>query len=188
MRRLTVAGFVVPEAIPADDGRDVIDGLVVQSWLDGRPPQSDDDWTAVAAVLQRLHAMTVGHVQRPDCAAVSDLVIARRSVDADLDAVPVWVEDRVAEIFAACAAVPLAVIHGDPGPSNIRIAPDGRVGLIDWDESRADHVWHDLSNLRVRVLNGVDHARAEQLSHAWEAVNAWVAEPDYAHSRFGQLD
>ena len=188
MERLSVAGFLVPVTHPADDGRASIGGVVVQSWLDGRAPETEADWRAVVAELQRLHLALARHDQRPECAAVSQLAHARRSVDADLDAIPAAVVDRAIEVFAACADVPTAVIHGDPTPGNIRITPGGRVGLIDWDESRVDHVWHDLSNLGVQVLDDSSHARAEQLSHAWEAVNAWAIEPGYARRRFAQLD
>lgn len=188
MQRLVAEGFHVPVTRPADDGSISIDGVVVQSWLDGGPPATDDDWRAVAAELQRLHRALPGHPQRPDCEVVSKLAMARRSVDADLDAIPAAVVDRAVEVFEACAAVPTAVIHGDLAPGNIRIAADGRVGLIDWDESRVDHVWHDLSNLGVQVLDDESHARAEELSNAWEAVNAWTLEPDYARDRFAQLD
>jgi len=48
-------------------------------------------------------------------------------------------------------------------------------------------VWHDLSNLGVRVLDQDDHDRAQDLSNAWEAVNAWTAEPDYAATRLSRL-
>ena len=188
LRRLAEADFVVPQTKPADDGRESIAGVVVQSWLDGGAPETPDEWGAVALELQRLHTVLADHPQRPGCAVASELVTARRSVDADLDVLPVDVLDRVTTVFGEYAAVPVAVIHGDPGPSNIRIAADGRVGLIDWDESRVDHVWHDLSNLGVQVLADDDHAAAVRLSHAWEAVNAWVVEPEYARDRLARLD
>jgi len=61
------------------------------------------------------------------------------------------------------------------------------VWLLDWDESRVDVTWHDLSNLGVQVLDDHEHARAQVLSHAWEAVNAWTAEPEYARHRYRQF-
>jgi aminoglycoside phosphotransferase (APT) family kinase protein len=39
-------------------------------------------------------------------------------------------------VFASLADVPVSLIHGDPGSSNIRISNVGKVGLLDWDESR----------------------------------------------------
>ena len=89
--------------------------------------------------------------------------------------------------FGSYADVPVSLVHGDPGPSNIRIDDRGRVGLLDWDESRVDLTWHDLSNLGVAVLDRDSHARAAQLSNAWEAINAWSVEPGYARSRLTSL-
>lgn len=182
------AGFSVPTSIRCDDGRRFADGVVVQVWLDGRPPSSDADWRAVADDLQRLHANTGGYRQRPGRVTGRELADARRSVDADLDAVPAGVAGLVAEVFGRFGDVPTAVVHGDPGPSNIRIAADGRVGLLDWDEARVDLTWHDLSNLGIQILDDREHRRAQDLSNAWEAVNAWTAEPDYAMDRLRQLD
>ena len=83
--------------------------------------------------------------------------------------------------------MPTSVIHGDPMAGNIRIDDSDIVGLLDFDESRVDVAWHDLSNLGVRVLEGVDHRRAAQLSDAWETANGWVAEPQYARRRLASL-
>lgn len=183
-------GFVVPTVIPADDGRRHVDGWVVQDWLEGREPMSEADWVLVAAELQRLHGLTVGHSQRPGCCRVDELGPIRRSVDADLDAMPDHARRRVLAEFASLSApdIGVAVIHGDPHPGNIRLDGSGRVGLLDWDESRVDLVWHDLSNLGVVVLAPHDQLRAEAMSNAWEAANGWVAEPEYAARRFLDLD
>ena len=77
-------------------------------------------------------------------------------------------------------------MHGDPAGSNVRIA-DGLVWLLDWNESRVDLVWHDLSNLGVAVLDPIAHAQAQRLSDAWEAINAWQVEPGYACMRLQRL-
>jgi len=50
-------GLRVPEALPALDGRRHIDGVMVQTWLDGTPPETAD-WPAVIAFLRRLHQIT----------------------------------------------------------------------------------------------------------------------------------
>lgn len=190
LEELTGHGFVVPTVVAADDGRRHVDGWVVQEWLDGAEPASERDWRLVAAELLRLHRLTVDHQQRPGCCRVDQLGPVRRSVDADLDAMPEQVRRRVLAEFASVSEldVDVAVIHGDPDPGNIRLDGEGRVGLLDWDESRVDLVWHDLSNLGVAVLDPQEHARAEALSNAWEAANGWVAEPAYAARRFQALD
>ncbi len=188
METLTDAGFVVPRTVPAADGRREVDGVVVQTWVPGRAPESADDWRRVADELIRLHRATVGHTQRPDCAAVPELRDARRSVDADLDTAPAEVAAKVLTVFEAMGDVDTAIVHGDPGAGNVRLLDDGRVGFLDWDECRVDLVWHDLSNLGVTVLTEAEQARAERLSHAWEAINGWTIEPEYARRRFDALD
>lgn len=184
---LASIGFLVPEVVAADTGERHVDGVVVQRWVEGRPPASDDDWSAVALELGRLHLTTGTHRQRPDCCVAHELVRDRRSVDADLDALEPADQALVIDVLAGFADVRTAVIHGDPGPSNIRITADGSVGLLDWDESRVDVIWHDLSSLGVPVLTAHQQARAIDLSDAWEAVNGWVAEPAYARSRLAAL-
>ncbi len=67
------------------------------------------------------------------------------------------------------------------------LADDGRVGLLDWDESRVDAVHRDVANLGVRVLDDGEHQRALRCADAWEAANAWTAEPAYARRRLAQL-
>ena len=58
---------------------------------------------------------------------------------------PVEVVGVVLAEFGSVGDVEVSVVHGDPGRSNIRIRADGRVALLDWDESRVDVVWHDFS-------------------------------------------
>ncbi|MEP4591379.1 MAG: phosphotransferase [Ilumatobacter sp.] len=185
---LSRKGFVVPTVVSTDDNQLHHEGVVVQRWIEGRPPISETDWIAVAAELQRLHELTRVHRQRPGCCVVTDLHTRRVSVDADLDAMPLDARAFVESVFVKFSDVPTAVVHGDPSASNIRMTATGQVGLLDWDESRVDLAWHDLSNLGVPVLAHVEHQRALALSHAWEAANAWTAEPGYASTRLAQLE
>lgn len=178
-------GVGVPSVIRTDDERMTSGGLVVQRWIDGRQPSSVRDWQLVAATLRTVHAVAVG--QRPGAHAVTGLGRNGRSIDADLGLLPDEVATVVLGVFASVHDAPVSLIHGDPGPSNIRIDDDDRVWLLDWDESRVDVSWHDLSNLGVRVLDDETHARAVALSHAWEAVNGWVAETAYARRRYDAL-
>ena len=181
-------GFRVPSIIPTLDGRRHLDGVVVQHWLDGRPPDSERDWHLVAITLRKLHAATTGHAQRPSCLGVSELLRTSVSLDADLASLPDDVAELVLSIFATVAHLPLSVIHGDPMASNVRIDHEGAVGLLDFDESRVDVAWHDLSNLGVQVLEDDEHAHALRLSDAWEAANGWVIEPEYARRRLESLE
>ena len=184
---LASSGLRVPAVIESSDGRRHVDGIVVQRWLDGRAPQSDRDWRLVADTLRRLHQLTELYPQRPGCCAVAELTRSSSSVDADMGALPDDVAAEVMGVFSEVKEMPTSVIHGDPMAGNIRIDDSDIVGLLDFDESRVDVAWHDLSNLGVRVLEGVDHRRAAQLSDAWETANGWVAEPQYARRRLASL-
>jgi aminoglycoside phosphotransferase (APT) family kinase protein len=82
---------------------------------------------------------------------------------------------------------PYPVVHGDPGPSNVKLV-DGRVALLDWDEARVDCPWFDLADLPVRVLDEAVEALARAAAHAWEAANGWIVEPAYARWRLGLLE
>lgn len=187
MDRLADLDFVVPTPVRTADGRRSDGPVVVQRWVPGAPPSTEADWRLVGTELQRLHDATGGSAQRPGCQRVFELGSDGRSVDADLSALSVENRAMVLGVFGALADVRTAVIHGDPCGDNIRIASDRTVGLIDWDESRVDVVWHDLSNLGVRILDPADHDRALLLSDAWEAANAWIVEPEYARSRLAAL-
>jgi Ser/Thr protein kinase RdoA (MazF antagonist) len=187
IEHLDSAGFRVATVVPTADGRRHVDGVVVQRWLTGRPPESTDDWRRVADVLQAIHTHTAGYPQRPGCCAVAELTSTGRSVDADLAALPADVVREVLAVFATAAHLPRVVIHGDPMAGNLRLGEDGVVGLLDFDESRVDVAWHDLSNLGVQVLADADHSRALRLSDAWETTNAWVSEPAYARTRLASL-
>jgi Ser/Thr protein kinase RdoA (MazF antagonist) len=187
MASLDEAGFVVPVPVATDTGSLSHNGVVVQRWIEGRPPSTSQDWQLVAHELQRLHRFASGRSQRPGCVAVPALGRNSRSVDADLSVLPAEVSNELLAVFEEFSDVETSVIHGDPGPSNIRIGLDGRIGLLDWDESRVDVVVHDLSNLGVQVLSDDEHGRALELSDAWEAANAWTTEPDYARRRLADL-
>lgn len=180
-------GFTVPTVIESDDGRRHVNGRVVQRWIDGRAPASDADWTAVAETLQRLHRTDIGLPQRPGCHTVVELGRNDSSVDADLASIPDDIVTELLAVFGSFSDAPQSVIHGDAGASNLRICPDGTVGLLDFDESRFDACWHDLSELGVQALDDAAHRRAQRLSNAWEAANGWIVEPGYARKRFAAL-
>lgn len=182
---LSTNGFTVPEVILSDDGRRQVDGMVVQRWLPGREPTADD-WPAVARVLARLHEVTAGWPQRPGFASTADLLTADRGGDVDLTAMP-------ADAVTACRAAwrsltgPHTVVHGDPGRANIRVGPDGGIGLLDWDEARVDHPDLDLADLPVPVLPDHRGRVARTAIDAWEAAAGWVSEPTYARGRLAAL-
>lgn len=184
---LDAAGFVVPVPVRTDDGRPSAGGVVVQRWIDGAEPRTASDWDLVATELRRLHACFGTHPQRPGCSTVVRLGRSSRSVDADMSRLPDDAATDVLSVFASMSAVPTSVVHGDPGPSNLRITRDGRVGLLDWDESRVDVTHLDLADLGIQVLDDPEHERASRCADAWEAANGWIAEPEYARHRLARL-
>lgn len=177
-------GVRVPAVIPALDGRRHVDGVVVQSWLGGGPPRSRD-WPAVAETMRKVAAATAGWPQRPGFAGTRELLTAWRGGDVDLSAMP-------AEAVAACRAAwqrlaggPVAVVHGDLSPSNIRVAAS--VGLLDWDEARVDCTDLDLADLPGACLPP-ERLRAARLAiTAWEAASGWTIEPAYARRQLALL-
>jgi len=193
-------GLRVPSVIPARDGRRHVDGVVVLSWLDGHPPRPGD-WPAVAAALRKLHAVTAGWPQRPGFASTEELITAHRSGDADLSIMP---PDAVADCRAAwrrLAGTPMAVVHGDPGPANIRMTGAGP-GLLDWDEARVDYTDLDLADLPASDSRSGDSrsgdapaaylpparlAAAHAAVRAWEAASGWRIEPSYARRQLAEL-
>jgi len=172
--------FVIAEVAPARDGRRHVDGVVVQRWLPGYAPTTDD-WPLVAAELHRLHTLLGRWPQRPDFRSTRDLLATDRGGDVDLTAMP---DAAVTACRAAWSALtgPETVIHGDPCTANLRIH-HGRVGFLDWDEARVDHPWLDLADLPNSTLPPTAKAAVD----AWEAANAWLLEPDYARDRLAAL-
>ena len=187
---LSREGLRVPRVIPALDGRRHIDGLMVLSWLDGNPP-GPADWTAVAATLRRLHSVTAGWPQRPGFASTSDLVTADRGGDVDLTIMPPAAVAACRAAWRRLEGAPRAVVHGDPGPANIRITSDG-VGLLDWDEARVDYTDLDFADLPGSALSaghlppGQPDAAGAAV-RAWEAASGWRLEPSYARQQLAEL-
>lgn len=77
-------------------------------------------------------------------------------------------------------------MHGDPGPANIRVSPEG-IGLLDWDEARVDYTDLDLADLPVSDLPPARLAAAQAAVTAWEAANGWTIEPAYARRQLSLL-
>ena len=77
-------GLTVPVPIPTTDGRLFADGLVVMTYLDGGPPETQADWRRVAGTLRDLHRLTQGWPQRPGWRSSIDLVHASTGTRIDL--------------------------------------------------------------------------------------------------------
>jgi Ser/Thr protein kinase RdoA (MazF antagonist) len=188
LEHLGRSGVRVPAVVPTPDGRRQVSGVLLMTWLDGRPPAAGD-WPAVAATLRRVHELTRGWPQRPGAASTRALLTADRGGDVDLSVMPAEAVAACRRAWAALAGAPEAVVHGDPGPANIRVTDEG-IGLLDWDEARVDATDLDLAELPE--LPGADQpddrlAVARTAATAWEAANGWTVEPSYARRQLALL-
>jgi Ser/Thr protein kinase RdoA (MazF antagonist) len=178
-------GMRVPIVLSASDGRRHVDGVLVQSWLPGAAPAAGD-WDIVASTLTRLHELTAGWPQRPGFASTRDLLTTVSGGDVDLAAMPAAAVSACRTAWSGLAGRPQAVVHGDPGPANIRIGPGG-CGLLDWDEARVDYTALDLAELPGSPLPPGRLRAAQAAATAWEAANGWIVEPSYARRQLARL-
>src|SRR6476469_11075135 len=77
LQRLDRAGLTVPVPIPTTDGRLFADGVVVMTFVEGGPTETEADWRRVADTLRQLHRLTPGVAAAPGLALV-DRPPARR--------------------------------------------------------------------------------------------------------------
>src|SRR6476469_9646098 len=77
IQHLDREGLTVPVPIPTTDGRLFADGLVVMTYVEGGPPETEADWRRVADTLRQLHRLTPGVAAAPGLALV-DRPPARR--------------------------------------------------------------------------------------------------------------
>src|SRR5204863_7639746 len=119
------------------DGRLFAKGLVVMTYMEGGPPETEADWCRVADTLRQLHRLTQGWPQRPGWRSSTDLLQAETGTKVDLGAMPAEAVARCRTAWARLTGRKTCVVHGDPNPGNIRMTAD-RVALIDWDESHVD--------------------------------------------------
>lgn len=185
LQHLEQNGLAVPAPIPTVDGRLFVDGLVVMKYMDGRPPQSADDWRRVAATLRELHRLTSGWPQRPGWRSSTDLLVVDRGTRIDLNAMPAEAVARCRAAWARLVGRPMSAVHGDPNPGNVRMTED-RVALIDWDEAHVDVADLDLDlPFNAAGFEGDAHDIVAQASAAWEAAVCW--KDDYSVRRLAEV-
>ncbi len=173
LRHLGRQGLSVPVPIATRSGRLFADGLVVMSYVEGEPPETEADWRRVADSLRRLHRLTQGWPQRPGWRSSIDLLHAETGTKIDLGAMPPEGVARCRAAWARLAEHQTCVIHSDPTPGNIRMAAD-RVGIIDWDESHVDVADLDLLLPHNAADLGDDaYDTSEQAFTAWDAARCW---------------
>jgi Ser/Thr protein kinase RdoA (MazF antagonist) len=181
-------GVGVPQTMPADDGRRHVDGVLVQDFVEGTQPHSDDDWRAVVETLAAVHRLTAGWTQRPGFASARELLVADRGGDVRLDAVPADAVDVIRRAWRPVLAGPECAIHGDLGAGNVLVA-GGRVTLLDWDESRVDVPWFDFAFVPLAAMPDLPMSSDAVVTAglAWETATCWVPEPEYARRRLAEL-
>jgi len=185
LQHLDREGLSVPLPIPTTDGRLFAEGLVVMTYVEGGPPESQADWRRVADTLRQLHRLTHGWPQRPGWRSSIDLLHVDTGTRIDLRAMPAEAVARCRAAWARLTGHKTCVVHGDHNPGNIRITRN-RVALIDWDESHVDvsdldlvlpHNAADLDDVALDI--------ASQASAAWEAAVCW--DDEYSVKRLAEV-
>jgi Ser/Thr protein kinase RdoA (MazF antagonist) len=178
-------GLIVPVAIPTTSGRLFADGLVLMTYVDGRPPETEADWRRAADSLRQLHRLTRGWPQRPGWRSSTDLLHAETGTKIDLRAMPPEAVARCRAAWARLVGRETCVVHGDPNPRNIRMTAD-RVAMIDWDEAHVDVP--DLDLVMPSNAAGLDDEAydiAAQAWAAWEAAVCW--DDEHAVKRLAEV-
>src|ERR1700744_2637603 len=88
LRHLDREGMTVPVPVPTTDGRPFADGLVVMTYVEGGPPETEADWRRVAETFRRLHRLTHGWPQRPGWRSSVDFLDVDTATRIDLAAMP----------------------------------------------------------------------------------------------------
>ncbi len=170
LRHLDRQGMPVPVPIPATDGRHFAGGLLVMTYAEGGPPETEADWRRVAGTLRQLHRVTRGWPQRPGWRSSAGLLHTETGTKVDLAAMPPEGVARCRAAWARLTGRTTCVVHGHPNPGNIRMTAD-RAAMIDWDESHADvpdldpALPHNAAGLGDDAYHIAVQARA-----AWEAA------------------
>jgi Ser/Thr protein kinase RdoA (MazF antagonist) len=185
LQHLDRAGLTVPVPIPTTDGRLFADGVVVMTYVEGGPPETEADWRRVADTLRRLHRLTQGWPQRPGWRSSTDLLHAETGTKIDLGAMPPEGVARCRVAWARLVGRQTCVVQGDPNPRNVRMTAE-RVALIDWDEAHVDVPDLDLAlPHNAAGLDADAYDVAAQASAAWEAAVCW--DDQYAVKRLAEV-
>jgi Ser/Thr protein kinase RdoA (MazF antagonist) len=188
LQHLDREGLTVPLPIATTAGRLFAEGLVVMTYVEGAPPETEADWRRVADTLRRLHRLTQGWPQRQGWRSSTDLLHAETGTKIDRAAMPPESVARCRAAWARLAGAQTCVVHGNPNnPGNVRMTAN-RVALIDWDESHVDVPDLDLDlglPDNAAGLDGGAFDMAAQASAAWEAAVCW--DDEYAVRRLDEV-
>ncbi len=186
LQHLDRGGLSVPVPIPTNEGRLFAAGLMVMTYVEGGPPNTEADWQRVADTLRHLHRLTQGWPQRPGWRSSTDLLHVDSGTKIDLTAMPPEGVARCRAAWARLVGRQTCVVHGNPtNPGNVRLTAE-RVALIDWDEAHVDVPDLDLvlPHNAARLESGA-YDIAGQASAAWDAAVCWGDE--YAIKRLAEV-
>ncbi len=186
LQHLDWEGLSVPVPIPTNDGRLFAAGLMVMTYVEGGPPNTEADWHRVADTLRHLHRLTQGWPQRPGWRSSTDLLHTDSGTKIDLTAMPPEGVARCRAAWARLVGRQTCVVHGNPtNPGNVRLTVE-HVALIDWDEAHVDVPDLDLvlPHNAARLGSGA-YDIAGQASAAWDAAVCWGDE--YAIKRLAEV-
>ncbi len=188
-KRVRGHGLGAPRVIPTIGGERFRGDVVIHEYVDGHPPQSGEDWEAVARYLTSVHSLLADLEQRPGFASALDLLSVDEGGDVDLSAMPPEAVRRCRAAWRRLSGYRTSLVHGDPGKGNVLLT-DAGVVLVDWDESRVDVPLFDLAALPAEVvpLDGYERWVATQAASAWEAAVSWRVEPEYARRRLAEVE
>lgn len=161
---LARAADLLDVAVPREEAALARLGLLVTSWLPGRPldqllegPAASNLLAATGAALARVHAATVrgGQDRRSDdaeLAAVADQLAALLPADVA----------RVRRVLARLkvstpVADALVLRHGDFSVDQVVVDDDGRPGLVDWDRAHLGRAVDDLATADAAGLTPAQH-------------------------------
>ena len=177
LQHLDREGLTVPVPIPTTDGRLFADGLVVMTYVEGGPPETEADWRRVADTLRQLHRLTHGWPQRPGWRSSTDLLHADQHQ-----------EQLALGLGREAVQVHGVVAHDQMGEQATLLAGGGH-------EAGRRREWRDMPSGEAegerdaaRGLHDVDdgaHDIAAQASAAWEAAVRW--DDEYAVTRLAEV-
>ena len=165
-RHLDREGMTVPVPIPTRDGRTFVDGLVVMTYVEGSPPETEADWRRVAETFRQLHRLTHGWPQRPGWRSSVDFLDVDTGTRIDLGAMPPRASLDAGRLGRGSLDVRRCVVHGDPNP---RQHPHDR------GSSRADRLGRIARRCsRPRLVLPYNAADLDDDTHS-VAAQAWAA-------------
>src|SRR5262249_56480044 len=101
-------------AIRTPAGRLFADGVVVMTYVEGRPPETEADWRRVADTLRQLHRLTPHWPQRPGWRSSTDLLHAETGTKIALGAMPPEGVARCRAAWARLGGRQTWRVHGNP--------------------------------------------------------------------------